>query len=47
MQPYSFRIPRRLDCGIAMLHLELGAKHAGESVRWSFPAGSIARLSAS
>lgn len=28
------RIPMRLDCGIAMLHLELGARRAGVSGRW-------------
>jgi nitroreductase len=43
----ALRIARRLDCGIAMLHLELGAGHAGTSVHWSFPAGSVACLSAS
>ncbi|MFA9454526.1 MAG: nitroreductase family protein [Candidatus Aminicenantaceae bacterium] len=43
----TFHVARRLDCGIAMLHLELGAGHAGASVQWSFPAGSVACLSAS
>jgi hypothetical protein len=28
---------RRLDCGIAMLHLELGAKAAGVAGHWEFP----------
>ncbi|MHB1390550.1 MAG: nitroreductase family protein [Thermoleophilia bacterium] len=32
----THRIPMRLDCGIAMLHLELGAGRAGVSGRWEF-----------
>jgi len=28
------RYPQRLDCGIAMLHLELGARFAGAAGRW-------------
>lgn len=30
------RYPRSLDCGIAMLHLELGARAAGVSGEWTF-----------
>ena len=30
----SDRYPKRLDCGIAMLHIELGAMAAGEKGRW-------------
>jgi hypothetical protein len=41
----TYNIARRLDCGIAMLHLELGARYAGASVYWAFPSDSIARLS--
>jgi len=33
----SGRYPKRLDCGIAMLHLELGAAAAGVSGRWVPP----------
>ena len=29
-------ISRRLDCGIAMLHLELGAMHAGVKGKWEY-----------
>jgi len=29
------RYPKRLDCGIAMLHLELGARSAGGAGRWT------------
>lgn len=32
----THRIPKRLDCGIAMLHFELGAARAGVPGRWSF-----------
>jgi hypothetical protein len=35
--PDSYNIARRLDCGIAMLHLELGARYAGVSGSWTFP----------
>lgn len=38
----TYKISRRLDCGIAMLHLELGARHAGAAGRWSYPPDSIA-----
>jgi len=38
----SYKIARRLDCGIAMLHLELGARHAGIKGNWSFPPGQVA-----
>ncbi len=30
----TYRIPKRLDCGIAMLHFELGARQAGATGRW-------------
>ncbi len=30
------RFPKRLDCGIAMLHLEIGAREAGVAGRWTF-----------
>ena len=36
------KIARRLDCGIAMLHLELGARHAGATGKWTFPPDSVA-----
>jgi nitroreductase len=32
----DFSVSRRLDCGIAMLHLELGALSTGASGRWEF-----------
>ncbi len=35
--PNSYNIARRLDCGIAMLHLELGARFAGAQGSWAFP----------
>jgi nitroreductase len=39
------RISRRLDCGIAMLHLELGARAAGVSGRWELlPTPEVARF---
>lgn len=28
------KVSRRLDCGIAMLHFEVGARHAGVAGRW-------------
>jgi nitroreductase len=34
--PDGDRYPKSLDCGIAMLHLELGARAAGVSGAWSF-----------
>jgi nitroreductase len=34
--PDNFHIPKRLDCGIAMLHLELGMRAAGFSSSWVF-----------
>jgi hypothetical protein len=34
--PDGDRYPKRLDCGIAMLHLELGAISEGASGRWVF-----------
>jgi hypothetical protein len=30
----TYRIPKRLDCGIAMLNLEVGAGHAGVEGEW-------------
>ncbi|MBO8128679.1 MAG: hypothetical protein H0Z39_05715 [Peptococcaceae bacterium] len=30
----SYHISKRLDCGIAMLHIELGARFAGVRGRW-------------
>jgi nitroreductase len=30
----SDRFPKRLDCGIAMLHIELGARAAGKKGQW-------------
>ena len=38
----TYKISRRLDCGIAMLHLELGARYAGIKGNWTFPPGVIA-----
>jgi nitroreductase len=39
------RFPRRLDCGIAMLHIELGARAAGVHGTWtSLPAPDVARF---
>jgi nitroreductase len=38
----TYKISRRLDCGIAMLHLELGARYSGVIGRWTFPPDSIA-----
>ncbi len=32
----GFGVSRRLDCGIAMLHIELGARVAGAGGRWEF-----------
>jgi nitroreductase len=32
----DFRVSRRLDCGIAMLHLELGARSLGVVGKWEF-----------
>ncbi|HUW66179.1 MAG TPA: nitroreductase family protein [Spirochaetia bacterium] len=32
----DFHVSRRLDCGIAMLHMELGFKKAGSAGRWEF-----------
>ena len=40
----TYKISRRLDCGIAMLHLELGARHAGVSGHWTFPPDRVARF---
>ena len=32
----SFHIAKRLDCGIAMLHLEVAVRHRGKDGRWEF-----------
>ena len=40
------KISRRLDCGITMLHLELGARHSGVSGSWTFPPDGIATFTA-
>lgn len=40
------KISRRLDCGIAMLHLELGARHAGIDGHWTYSPESVACLRA-
>jgi nitroreductase len=40
------KISRRLDCGIAMLHLELGARHSGVAANWTYPPGNVARFHA-
>jgi hypothetical protein len=42
----TYKIARRLDCGIAMLHLELGARHAGINGNWTFPPESVACFTA-
>ena len=39
------KISRRLDCGIAMLHFELGVRAAGLSGSWEFlPPPDVARF---
>jgi hypothetical protein len=39
------RYPKRLDCGIAMLHVEVGAREAGVAGRWTFlSAPDVARF---
>lgn len=41
----TYHISKRLDCGIAMLHLELGARKAGVAGCWEFmPAPGVARF---
>jgi hypothetical protein len=40
------KVARRLDCGIAMLHLELGARHTGIHGNWKFPPDCVARFEA-
>ncbi|MDO8736601.1 MAG: nitroreductase family protein [Thermoleophilia bacterium] len=32
----TYRIAKRLDCGIAMLHLETGARHLGVEGSWTY-----------
>jgi|WetSurMetagenome_2_1015567.scaffolds.fasta_scaffold137402_1 hypothetical protein len=42
------RFPKRLDCGIAMLHVELGARAAGATGRWTLlDAPDVARYDVS
>jgi hypothetical protein len=38
----TYKIARRLDCGIAMLHLELGARYSGAKGSWTFPPDCVA-----
>ena len=38
----TYKISRRLDCGIAMLHLELGARSSGMDGDWTFPSDVVA-----
>ncbi|MCJ7680678.1 MAG: hypothetical protein MUP70_08135, partial [Candidatus Aminicenantes bacterium] len=33
----NYKVSKRLDCGITMLHLEIGARKAGVSGVWNFP----------
>jgi len=41
----SDKYPKRLDCGIAMLHIELGARAAGVKGTWQLlPAPDVARF---
>jgi hypothetical protein len=41
------RYPKRLDCGIAMLHIELGALAGGTTGVWTrLPAPDVARFEA-
>ncbi len=42
----TYKIARRLDCGIAMLHLELGARYASILGGWTFPPDSLACFTA-
>lgn len=38
-------ISKRLDCGVAMMHIELGARHAGVTGRWEYlKAPDVARF---
>jgi hypothetical protein len=32
----TFHVSKRLDCGIAMLHLEVAIRHFGKGGRWEF-----------
>lgn len=32
----TYKISKRLDCGIAMMHIELGARRAGVEGRWEY-----------
>jgi nitroreductase len=46
-RPSPSSISKRLDCGIAMLHLELGARAAGRTGRWELLASPrVARFAA-
>ncbi|MBE0430125.1 MAG: hypothetical protein IBX61_09705 [Thermoleophilia bacterium] len=35
-QDDTHHVSKRLDCGIAMLHLEAGARHGGADGRWEY-----------
>ncbi|OIQ58601.1 hypothetical protein MOTE_17890 [Moorella thermoacetica] len=42
----TFNLPKRLDCGIAMLHIEVAALYYGVRGRWQFlDAPQVARFS--
>ncbi|AHF08429.1 hypothetical protein DESME_02545 [Desulfitobacterium metallireducens DSM 15288] len=41
----SYHISKRLDCGIAMAHLEIGAAHEGATCQWELLTGlEVARF---
>ncbi|MFZ5943123.1 MAG: nitroreductase family protein [Bacillota bacterium] len=41
----TYKISKRLDCGIAMLHFEIGALHAGTKGSWEYlPSPDVARF---
>lgn len=41
----TYGLPKRLDCGIAMLHIELGARYAGADGNWGYlPPPQVARF---
>ena len=43
----TYKISKRLDCGMAMLHFELGARHSGVCGEWEFlTAPRVARFAA-
>jgi len=42
----TYNIPKRLDCGIAMLHIEVAARYQGVTGHWEFlPPPEVARFS--